>query len=328
MLRKERGYPIATPSPPRVNFAAGNPTHDSCSRGDGIHGVVKRVSTEWITRKYVLRDLRLDGSRAIREIRVVCSRRHNNNTPVEDPEQQQQQGAAGAAGERWSGRRQPQQQWHRGVAGLAAYRCHLGEVVVGPWHMNARSMFRRVKSLRAVEISFRGGGGDGGGSVIDGEGSRDAGAELDVVVDLSLEWTLADDDGTLLSGGGAVSRLLSSGHRNHAPFGVLHWDLWQAAESGLTGGKGYEGGDGDGIENVAGRGWRWLGRAYGSKYRLCGWKLGDGSRRSKIVLAAQQVNTMGYRQVSGEMFWVPVGGGGGRFGGVGCPSCGMSSFGG
>lgn len=91
---------------------------------------------------------------------------------------------------------------------------------------------------------------------------------------------------------GAASPAGSGGAFGPAsPWATLHCDVWRASER-------EEGG------------WRWLGRAYGRKYRLTGLrvdgggKAGDGQNRgTALVLALQQVNAMGYRQVGWLARW-------------------------
>ncbi|CBN78701.1 Mannosyl-glycoprotein endo-beta-N-acetylglucosaminidase, family GH85 [Ectocarpus siliculosus] len=248
-------------------------------------------SSTWITRTYVVRDLRMGGSRAIREVSLVCARR--NKLPTLST--QEEGGEKAAAGSAWSalrgGRRLEDSGGggsnaggksgaeRRGVAGLAAYRAFLGEVAIGPWRRETPSTFGRVEGLRAKEVAcFYGEGETGGG----GGGG--------VTVDLSLAW---ESEGCVGRGRGFVKKddgVFGAG----SPWTTLHCDIW-----GAYGGEEEGGGGGS---------WRWLGRAYGQKYRLTNLRVGGGggcreggatgeaASGSSLVLAVQQVNAMGYRE--------------------------------
>lgn len=196
----------------------------------------------------------MGGFRAVRDIRVVCTRRRDKATD----------GAVGAAGTsapawrrvgdsgtegRGGGREL------RGVAGLAAFRASLGELVIGPWRKDTPTTFGTIKNIRAVEVS-----------------SLKESLDSDIV-DLSLEWDLEQQHGGLAGAAGGASDAAS-------PWATLHCDVWR-----VTSGE-------------KALGWRWLGRAYGRKYRLRGLRSWGGADDEPIVLAVQQVNAMGYREVS------------------------------
>lgn len=146
------------------------------------------------------------------------------------------------------------------TAGVLCYRAFLGEVALGPWRPDTPSLFRAVETLRASEVAFSEAGGGGGGGG---------------TVDLSLEWELKP------VGGGEVGSGSSSASTEAVLSRVLHWDLWEAVAEG-------------------GEGWRWLGRAYGRKFRVRGLRE-PVEAGGKITLAAQQVNSMGYRQVRSKI---------------------------
>ena len=86
-------------------------------------------------------------------------------------------------------------------------------------------------------------------------------------MDLSLEWEFSDQSEEGVSSDAGYS------------WRTLHCDLWRASEK-------KEGG------------WKWLGRAYGTKYRLQGLEIGGAEAGAGLILAVQQVNAMGYREVS------------------------------
>lgn len=246
-------------SPLQKGFGVGTPGVEA--EGDMKNSAISpsTLSASWTTRKYVIRDLRVGGCRAVREIRVVCARRTKPGPNVQtlvgrrlgdggrgdDRSTQQESVVRGV---------EPAKQL-RGVAGLAAYRSYLGEVVVGPWRREASLTFCPVESLRAVEVNF-----------LNAENAKGRGVKV-VVVDLSLEWKL-------------LAPPANQGLE------VLHWDVWEARVSAAE------------VGTLAGdsKAWTWLGRAYGSKYRLSGLGVNVGET-GKTVLAVQQVNAMGYRQV-------------------------------
>ena len=163
----------------------------------------------------------------------------------------------------------------RGVAGFAAFRACLGEVSIGPWRRETPVEFEKIEDLRAVEVAC-----------VKKEDGDDG--EAGVVVALSLEWKSRGIAGGAL---GEVSR-----------WSTLHCDVWQGSgEAGGVGGN--AGGDagrvGSGGGGGGGRGdWKWLGRAYGRKYRLSGLNTRAGKGEAALVLAVQQVNAMGYREVN------------------------------
>lgn len=196
----------------------------------------------------------------------------------------------------------------RGVAGLAAYRAFLGEVAVGPWRRETPSTFGTMEGLRAEDVACRsdshssaseeGSGGAGTGSS-DAAAAAVAAASGIVVVDLSLAWNSEGfagrgGPGGATDGGQAANPAGRGGvFGPGSPWATSHCDVWRAS--------GQEEG-----------GWRWLGRAYGRKYRLTGLRVdgtgsGEGGERrgggAALVLAVQQVNAMGYRQVSWRALW-------------------------
>ncbi|CAM9289135.1 unnamed protein product [Ectocarpus fasciculatus] len=245
-------------------------------------------SPTWTTRTYVVRDLRMEGSRAIREVSLVCARR---KPPTLCTKEEGRENAA--AGSSWSysalrdGRRLEDSDGdgsnacrrngaeRRGVAGLAAYRAFLGEVAIGPWRRETPSTFGRIEGLRAEEVTC----------FYSSEGETVGGG---VAVDLSLAW---ESEGCVGRGRGFVKKdngVFGVG----SPWATLHCDVWEA-----------RGGEEEGMG-----GWRWLGRAYGQKYRLTNLRVGGGgdgrqegargeaASGSSLVLAVQQVNAMGYRE--------------------------------
>ncbi|CAN0422264.1 unnamed protein product, partial [Pylaiella littoralis] len=127
----------------------------------------------------------------------------------------------------------------------------------------------------------------------EGTGSNDAGGA--VLVDLSLAWETQEyvgcsggssGGGGGTARGGAALRLSTKGGvvGLGSPSATSHYDLWRA-ESDEEEGEG---------------GWRWLGRAYGKKYRLAGLRIEGAAERAAtkkvLLLAVQQVNAMGYRE--------------------------------
>ncbi|CAB1116744.1 unnamed protein product [Ectocarpus sp. CCAP 1310/34] len=252
------------------------------------------LSSTWITRTYVVRDLRMGGSRAIREVSLVCARRRKSPTLSTQGEGGEKVAARSAWSALPGGRRLEDSGGgvsnaggrsgaeRRGVAGLAAYRAFLGEVVIGPWRRETPSTFGRIEGLRAEEVAcFYGEGETGGGGGGGGGGG--------IAVDLSLAW---ESEGCVGRGRGSAKRdgVFGAG----SPWATLHCDVW-----GVRGGE-EEGGGGH---------WRWLGRAYGQKYRLTNLRVGGGgggregggargeaTSGSSLVLAVQQVNAMGYRE--------------------------------
>ena len=272
-----------------------------------------------------MRDLRMGGSRAIRELSVVCARRRKPAPPASA------RGGAGDAGDHPAGSSSSASQstlrlGHRlageggqadggggrgggglrGVAGLAAYRALLGEVAVGPWRRETPSTFGNIEGLRAEDIGCHYGSvsasevgrrGNGGAGANSGDGSAaDAVADPgEVVVDLSLAW---DSEGCVgrgeLSGMGDGGAAPGSDGKfgPGSPWATSHSDVWRASEQ-------EEGG------------WQWLGRAYGRKYRLTGLRINGSSGErgggrdggAALVLAVQQVNAMGYRQVGWRAIW-------------------------
>lgn len=176
----------------------------------------------------------MGGFEAIHEIRLVCVRRKENRFQDDEREEMETLRLYRPGGVL------------HGIAGLAAYRVCLGELIVGPWRTDSLCTFGKIGSLRAVEVAFS------------GDGTR---------MDLSLEWQFVDEQrlGRASHGGRAFSDCL---------WRTLHCDLWRESEAG----------------------WRWLGRAYGTKYRLRDVEVKGTSEG--VVLAVQQVNAMGYREVS------------------------------
>eukprot|EP00752_Nemacystus_decipiens_P002453 g2310.t1 len=309
-LRAERRSGNAT------DAAAGGNTNTNTSRGaansTGGGGPSSGSGARWTTRTYVVRDLRMGGSRAIRELSVVCARRQNPAPPVSA------RGGAGreeeGIGDHPAARSSPSTSppalrlgrslagegvqaggrggggGLRGVAGLAAYRAFLGEVAVGPWRRETPSTFGKIEGLRAEDMACcpgsasvsgpeEGSGGNGGAGADGGDGSAAAAPGV-VVVDLSLAW---DSEGGV--GRGPIPASGDGVFGPGSPWATSHCDVWRACEQ-------EEGG------------WRWLGRAYGRKYRLTGLRIdgsgGDGGGErdggAALVLAVQQVNAMGYRQ--------------------------------
>lgn len=251
----------------------------------------------------------MGGSRAIRELSVVCARRRRRKptaTPakgeslspsssstsppalqvgrrlVEEGGGRSSSGTVGGGenGNKGGG-------GLRGVAGLAAYRTFLGEIAIGPWRQETPSTFGNIEGLRAEEMACffsHNRSGDSSGVGADSDGAV-------VLVDLSLPW---ESEGCVGRGKGMGNRgaaTTSSSSKGGvfgpgSPWATLHCDLWRASEE-------EEGG------------WRWLGRAYGQKYRLTGLRIDCGGKSEGVeeaaratVLAVQQVNAMGYREVS------------------------------
>lgn len=223
----------------------------------------------------------MGGSRSIREVSLVCARRKTPAPTQGEPVPGSIRGAR-RLGEGDGGNREKGGTL-RGVAGFAAYRAFLGEVAIGPWRQETPSTFGRIEGLRADEVSCFSDGGRVGGDGGDGV----------VVVDLSLAW---ETEGCVRKGDRDYrARTTSGAFGAGSPWATLHCDLWRAV--------GTEGAEG-------GISWRWLGRAYGQKYRLTGLRVSSGGGEAglggegraevadgTLVLAVQQVNAMGYRQV-------------------------------
>lgn len=206
----------------------------------------KNKATRWITRKFIVRDLRMGGFQAVREIRLVCVRRKEYRFQEDEREEMETLRLYRAGGVL------------HGIAGLAAYRVCLGELIVGPWRSNSPCTFGKIGSLRAVEVAYK---------------------RNDTRVDLSLEWEFISEQRV----GRASHPSLTSGA--DCSWRTLHCDLWRANDTGQGG-------------------WRWLGRAYGTKYRLRDLEVEGAS--GGIVLAVQQVNAMGYREVSATGGWLSL----------------------
>ncbi|CAM9279878.1 unnamed protein product [Scytosiphon promiscuus] len=256
-----------------------------------------RSSPSWTTRTYVVRDLRMGGSRSIREVSLVCARR---KTPAPAEGEGEEPAAGSLRGGRRLGAKEDGESSSavdgdgssrarggalRGVAGFAAYRAFLGEVAIGPWRQETPCTFGKIEGLHADEVACfsddRSGGGGGGGS---GVGT--------VSVDLSLAW---ESEGCVqkTAGRGLGSKtggVFGAG----SPWATLHCDLWRAVGTDAPEG---------------GTRWQWLGRAYGQKYRLNGLRIDSGggevgreeggrkeATEGSLVLAVQQVNAMGYRE--------------------------------
>lgn len=176
----------------------------------------------------------MGGFEAIREIRLVCVRRKENIFQDDEREEMETLRLYRAGGVL------------HGIAGLAAYRVCLGELIIGPWRRDSPCTFGKIGSLRAVEVAFKADG---------------------IRMDLSLEWELINEQRLGRTSHPGLSSLNCS-------WRTLHCDLWRASEAG----------------------WRWMGRAYGTKYRLRDLEVQGTSEG--VVLAVQQVNAMGYREVS------------------------------
>ncbi|CAM9647193.1 unnamed protein product [Ascophyllum nodosum] len=204
----------------------------------------KKKTASWITRKFVVRDLRMGGFQAVREIRLVCARRKPQIPESGDEGEALRLYRAGGV--------------LRGVAGLAVFRASVGELVVGPWRKDTPCTFGKIGDLRAVEATYQ----------------RDESSNgIRACMDLSLEWEFSDQSEEGVSSDAGYS------------WRTLHCDLWRASEK-------KEGG------------WKWLGRAYGTKYRLQGLEIGGAEAGAGLILAVQQVNAMGYREA--EEDWARI----------------------
>lgn len=182
-LRAERvSLRGSSPSPPdghtgddAEHYSTTSPTSSTTST----------TSVPWVTRKYVVRDLRFWGAKSVRQIRVECARRNLNKTR-EQAREDEEAGVGDRSREL------------RGVAGLAAYRACLGEVAIGPWRKEMPGMFVAVKRLRVVEVEFGTAKVDDeeklarfGGEGVGGRGCDDPSTGMVKVVDFSLEWEVA-----------------------------------------------------------------------------------------------------------------------------------------
>lgn len=215
----------------------------------------------WITRKFVVRDLRMGGSRAIREIRAVCVRRKVKHVAEGGKGVTSETSSDSGGGLRLGSGSSGGSGRLKGVAGLAAFRACLGEVVIGPWKGETPFSFGKVEGLRAVEVAL---------SEDSGEGNLGGAA-----VDLSLEWNFKSGEEGAAKNGASHARDVAA---------TLHCDVWKASKEDI-------------------RGWTWLGRAYGQKYRLKRLSIDGGGDEGALVLAVQQVNAMGYREVSYRKRW-------------------------
>ncbi|CAM9372688.1 unnamed protein product, partial [Discosporangium mesarthrocarpum] len=229
----------------------------------------------WLTRRYIIRDLRMGGSTAIREVKVVgvLRRQGRGQTSESSP----RRGGPQRLGQGGDGQGREEKAGADGLnRELAAFRANLGNIVIGPWFEDGRVLFEEVATIRAVNVSWT---PDGKRSSHPSPGGKEgtinskfSGAELSLI----LEWTT--------TAGRAAER--GSNPRDCVQR-ASHWDIWARQDFG-----------GDGMElkgEGGGEVWQWAGRAYGRKYFLGGLRV-EGLA---LVLATQQTNGMGYRQVRG-----------------------------